>query len=103
MTTPPCPMSWTRKRNKRGAARYDDPDVANASGGDASDVGTFERNPTSPVAVEPAVSSTTLRLAAPKPNPTAGETTFGYALPRRCNDLQGRRVRTLLKRVIPAG
>jgi len=58
-----------RPLDQRGAARYDDPFVVNED--DGSDIGAFERNPSTPVAVDPLPFEAGLALASPRPNPAA--------------------------------
>ena len=90
-----------RLYDQRGAARYDDPLVPNAD--DGSDVGSFERNPVSPIGVDPFPVGASLALASPRPNPAArGLTTFVSRLGSRAAvtigiyDVAGRRVRELV-------
>jgi large repetitive protein len=87
--------------DQRGAARYDDPAVANATGGDGSDIGSYERNPTTPVAVQP-VARLGIHLARPNPNPLTERTVIDYSLPTGADvqlavfDARGRWVQTLV-------
>jgi predicted outer membrane repeat protein len=97
-----------RLLDQRGAARYDDPSVVNEA--DGSDIGAFERNPVSPIAVDPLPFDSGLFLASPRPNPAptgitaftsrignAGSVTLGIY------DVAGRRVRDLVSTTRPAG
>lgn len=61
-----------------------------------------------PVVDDPA-AVTRVSLAAPYPNPIAGQAVFGYAVPRRSQvelavfDVRGRRVATVTRAEVPAG
>jgi predicted outer membrane repeat protein len=97
-----------RLLDQRGAARYDDPAVLNEF--DGSDIGAFERNPTSLIAVDPLPLETGLVLEAPRPSPAAGGVTsfasrIGSSGPVTLGifDVAGRRVRSLVSAVRPAG
>ena len=75
--------------------------------GAAPDIGAFEGGVTVDVALEPAMAG--LRLDPPRPSPTHGPVTIGYALPRealvvlRVFDLTGRRIREIAGETAPAG
>ena len=97
-----------RPLDQRGAARYDDPSVVNED--DGSDIGAYERNPTSLVAVDPQALEVGLDLEAPRPNPAAGGVTafasrLGSvgAVSLGIYDVAGRRVRELVSATRPAG
>jgi predicted outer membrane repeat protein len=97
-----------RPLDQRGAARYNDPAVVNES--DGSDIGAYERNPSSPVAVDPLPFEAGLVLESPRPNPAAGGvTTFASrlespgAITIAIYDVAGRRVRDLVSATRPAG
>jgi hypothetical protein len=97
-----------RLLDQRGAARYNDPFVANES--DGSDIGAFERNPASSVAVDPRPFEAGLVLESPRPNPAAGGVTaFSSRLESEgavslvIYDVAGRRVRDLVSAMRPAG
>ena len=94
--------------DQRGAARSDDGAVPNAD--DGSDIGAYEYNASSPVAVDPVSPAPAFVLEAPRPNPAAGGRTvfvtrLDYAGPVALGiyDVAGRRVRTLVDEVRPAG
>jgi len=87
--------------DQRGAARYDDPAVVNAD--DGSDIGSFERNPVSPIGVGPLPAAAGIALASPRPNPAPrGVAAFASRLGNRAAvtigiyDVAGRRVRELV-------
>jgi hypothetical protein len=87
--------------DQRGAARYDDPAVVNAD--DGSDIGSFERNPVSPIGVDPLPAAAGIALASPRPNPAPrGVAAFVSRLGSRAAvtigiyDVAGRRVRELV-------
>jgi predicted outer membrane repeat protein len=97
-----------RLLDQRGAARYDDPSVANEA--DGSDIGAYERNPNSPVAVDPLPPEASLFLASPRPNPAAGGVIAFHsrlgsagAVTLGIFDVAGRRVRDLVSATRPAG
>jgi hypothetical protein len=97
-----------RPLDQRGAARYNDPAVVNES--DGSDIGAYERNPTSTVAVDPLPVEMRFMLEAPRPNPAAGGVTaFASRLDSAgpvqlaIFDVAGRRVRDLVSATRPAG
>jgi hypothetical protein len=97
-----------RLLDQRGAARYDDPLVPNAD--DGSDIGAFERNPVSPIGVDPFPEAATLALATPRPNPAAGGLAVfasrlgtAGAVTLDLYDVSGRLVRNLVRGARPAG
>jgi predicted outer membrane repeat protein len=98
-----------RVLDQRGAARYNDPAVANEA--DGTDIGAYERNPSSTVAVDPQPPlQTGVVLESPRPNPAAaGVTAFASRLESAgavtldIYDVSGRRVRNLVSATRAAG